>query len=132
MPVNILIAEDERLISLDLQKSLEILGYKILYKAYSAEDAIEYAVKYKPDIILMDIKFDEALTGFEAAYFINSKLDIPIIFISAYSPDKIKKGKPNFFTYSYLTKPVDIADLDREIRLVLGKKFTREILVKKD
>lgn len=69
----------------------------------------------------MDIKFDEALTGFEAAYFINSKLDIPIIFISAYSPDKIKKRKPDFFTYSYLTKPVDISDLDKEIKLVLGK-----------
>ena len=131
MPVNILIAEDERLISLDLQKSLEILGYKILHKAYSAEDAVEYAVKYKPDIILMDIKFDEALTGFEAAYFINSKLDIPIIFISAYSPDKLKKRKSNLFTYSYLTKPVDISDLDKEIKLAMGRKFRREALVKK-
>ena len=132
MPVNILIAEDERLISLDLQKSLEVLGYKILYQAYSAEDAVEYAVKYKPDIILMDIKFDEALTGFEAAYFINSKLDIPIIFISAYSPDKIKNREPDFFTYSYLTKPVDISDLDKEIKLVLGKKFRSEMLIKND
>jgi hypothetical protein len=41
MPVNILIAEYERLISLDLKKSLATLGYNIIGTASSADDAVK-------------------------------------------------------------------------------------------
>ncbi len=115
MDTRILIAEDESIISMDLKKTLNYFGFDHVNIVQSAEDAVNFALEKKPDLILMDINFKNPLNGIEAACFIKSKTDIPIIFVSASSPEilgeEIKKQR-----FSFVQKPVDAQELNRKIK----------------
>lgn len=128
MSVNILIAEDERIITLDLKKTLSELGYKSVHVLHSAADAVNYALEMKPDLILMDIKFDESINGVEAAYFINSRIGAPIIFISAFSPDSFAKNKKIPLNFSYIRKPISTDELDKKIKEALSNPINIKVL----
>jgi len=53
---NVLVVEDESIVSKDIQYSLKKLGYNVVGAAATGEKAIELAGELHPDIILMDIK----------------------------------------------------------------------------
>lgn len=114
MNAKILIAEDESIISMDLKKTLNYFGFDHVNIVHSAEDAVNFAIEKKPDLILMDINFKDSLNGIEAAYFIRSKTGIPIIFVSSSSPEILDKEIKNRF--SFIQKPVDVQELNRKIK----------------
>ncbi|HVO75159.1 MAG TPA: response regulator [Ignavibacteriaceae bacterium] len=118
--MNILIAEDERIITLDLKKSLAEMGYKTVHSVHTASDAVNYALEFKPDIILMDIKFEDSINGIEAAYFINSRIGTPVVFISAFSPESFIKNKKIPENFSYVRKPINADELSSKIKEVLS------------
>jgi CheY-like chemotaxis protein len=84
----VLIVEDERIVAIDLQRRLTRLGYVVLAMASSGEEAIQKAIEMPPDIVLMDIRLQGAVDGVEAAGHIRARLDIPIIYMTAYSDER--------------------------------------------
>jgi AmiR/NasT family two-component response regulator len=128
MAVNILIAEDERIIMLDLKKTLSELGYKVVQTVHSAADAVNYALEIKPDLILMDIKFDDSTNGVEAAYFIHSRIGTPVVFISAFSPDSFIKNKKAPLNFSYVRKPISTDELDQKIKEALSYSVKLKVI----
>lgn len=80
--MKVLIVEDEQIIAFDLRMTLVLAGYEVLKLASNAEDAVEIALREKPDLVLMDIQLDGTRTGIEAAEDILKVLDVPIIFQS--------------------------------------------------
>jgi len=128
MNVNILIAEDERIITLDLKKTLSELGYKVVQTVHSAADAVNYALEIRPDLILMDIKFDDSINGVEAAYFIHSRIGTPVVFISAFSPDSFIKNKKSPMNFSYVRKPISTNELDKKIKEALSNSVKMKVL----
>ncbi|HNO71553.1 MAG TPA: response regulator, partial [Bacteroidia bacterium] len=78
--VSILVVEDESIVARDIQQSLKKLGYEVLDICGTGEDAMAKAEQLKPDLILMDIMLKGAIGGIEAADYIRSKFNIPIIF----------------------------------------------------
>ncbi|MGE5795300.1 MAG: response regulator [Ignavibacteria bacterium] len=115
MDKKILIAEDEAIISIDLKRTLKGLGYSNVNIVHSASEAVTFALDSKPDLILMDINFNEPLNGVEAASSIKSKIDIPIIFVSAYSPDLFSKNLKELEGIPLVSKPVTTSELYRKI-----------------
>jgi CheY-like chemotaxis protein len=63
--VNVLIVEDESIIALDIQTSLETAGYTVVAIATSATEALEAAATLAPDIVLMDIRIRGDRDGVE-------------------------------------------------------------------
>ena len=55
MPINILVTEDESIVRKDIERCLGNLGYNVVASADNGEDAINMAMKHKPDLALMDI-----------------------------------------------------------------------------
>ncbi len=51
----ILITEDEGIVALDLQSTLEGMGYSVVAVTSSGEEAIKEAEETQPDLVLMDI-----------------------------------------------------------------------------
>ena len=51
----ILIVEDEQIVAMDIQSTLESLGYKIVGQADNGPEAILKAAELHPDLVLMDI-----------------------------------------------------------------------------
>ena len=131
--VNVLVVEDEIIVSKDIQYSLKKLGYNVIGAAATGEKAIELATELKPDIILMDIMLKGDITGIEASAEIKEKLQIPIIFLTAYADEstlaKAKVTEP----YAYIIKPFKEIDLHTSIEMALykhGKEL--EILKERD
>ncbi|MBE9183902.1 response regulator [Microcoleus sp. LEGE 07076] len=119
--INILIVEDELLIAKNLSLKLEKLGYQIVGIVSSGADAIDRAVEMKPDLILMDIVIKGEIDGIETAAIINQKLDIPIIYTTAYADDETLQRAENTGSYGYLLKPFKERELHATIKIVLSK-----------
>ena len=92
--INILVVEDESIVSKDIQHSLNKIGYNIVGAASTGEKAIELALSEKPDLILMDIMLKGPMNGIEAADIIKKEMSIPVIFLTAYADEsKLAKAK---------------------------------------
>jgi two-component system, response regulator PdtaR len=81
----ILVVEDEAIVTADLRSKLERLGYIVCAVAFSGEDAIRQADETTPDLVLMDVRLQGDMTGFEAAARIRKRRDIPVVYITAHT-----------------------------------------------
>lgn len=118
---NVLVVEDESIVSKDIQLSLKKLGYNVVGAADTGEKALELAAEHRPDIILMDIMLKGKINGIEAAESIRNDLMIPVIFLTAYADEgtltKAKVTEP----YGYIIKPFKEIDLHTSIEMALYK-----------
>jgi DNA-binding LytR/AlgR family response regulator len=119
--INILVVEDEIIVSKDIQNSLKKLGYNIVGSAASGEKAIEVATSQKPDLILMDIMLKGDMNGIEAAEKIKEKLSVPIIFLTAYAEDATLSKAKMVEPYGYILKPFKEIDLKTAIEVAVYK-----------
>lgn len=118
----ILVVEDEAILAMELQKMLKLWGY-IPFTAISGEEAIEKAVKIKPDLILMDIELKGKINGIEAIQQINDLFDIPAIYITAHSHEGILELAKTTKPFAYLIKPIDEKQLKINIKSALQSKI---------
>ncbi len=130
---NILVVEDEAIVSKDIQQSLKKLGYNIVGAAATGEKAIELAMKHKPDLVLMDIMLKGDMSGIEAAEKIKENIKIPVIYLTAYADEntlaKAKVTEP----YGYIIKPFKEIDLHTSIEMALYKHTKeREVIKERD
>lgn len=116
---SILIAEDVFENYLLLQAVLK-KQYRLLYATDGCK-AVDMYEKYKPDLILMDIKMP-VMNGFEATKTIRElSPDIPILALTAFAFDKDKEEAKRCKFTDYLVKPVDILLLKHKIKYYLNK-----------
>jgi DNA-binding NarL/FixJ family response regulator len=126
----ILVVEDEALISMRLQKRLGKMGYDVPGVAYSGEEAVEKAGRFRPDLVLMDVMIPGKLDGIEAAKMIKTELNIPVIFLTAFSEDKIIERAKQAEPFGYLLKPFQEREIKAAIEVALYKKEMEEKLRK--
>jgi diguanylate cyclase (GGDEF)-like protein/PAS domain S-box-containing protein len=117
----ILIVEDEKIISLDLQRRLEKFGYDVCGLATSGEEAIEKAESLLPHIVLMDIMLTGTTDGIEAAKIVNKQLQIPVIFLTAYADEKTLERAKEAEPFGYILKPFKEKELYTTIDIALYK-----------
>lgn len=130
---NILVVEDEAIVSKDIQQSLKKLGYNIVGAAATGEKAIELANEEKPDLVLMDIMLKGDMSGIDTAEKIKETLNIPVIYLTAYADEntlaKAKVTEP----YGYIIKPFKEIDLHTSIEMALYKHSKeREVIKERD
>lgn len=107
----ILVVEDESITAMELQKKLVSWGYAVLGVVSSGENAVEKAFELKPDLILMDIILKGDMTGIDAAGAIKNKVEIPIIYLTAYCNDETFEGAKITQPAAYLIKPFQESEL---------------------
>ena len=111
----ILIVEDEALLAMDLQTTLEQLGYETPQIATTGNEAMEKAARERPDVALMDVNIHGGMDGIEAARRLNSEFGISIIFMTGYSDEDIRARGKTVKHSAILTKPLNIAKLKSAI-----------------
>jgi PAS domain S-box-containing protein len=117
----ILIVEDEVIVAEDLALTLQGLGYHMVGKVSTGEEAIQRTEELKPDLVLMDIRLAGKIDGIQAAEEIRVRSDIPIIFITAHrEADLISRAKVTQ-PYGFLAKPISRNVLKTKIEMVLYK-----------
>lgn len=131
----ILIVEDEMVLAIDMESSLEDMGYEISGIESTAQGAINHADEKRPDIVIMDIHLKGYKSGLEAAKQIWQKHKIPIIFLTSYSDDLTVKKSMESEPYAYLIKPCREKEIDVAIKTALHKHryfFKNEDYLKKE
>ncbi len=124
----ILVVDDERVVSLDIQGILTRLGYRVADTAISGGEAIEKAGALRPDLVLMDIRLSGEMDGIEASIQISRKYEIPVIFLTAYSDDETLTRAMKAGPFGYLLKPFDERELHTAIEVALYKhKMEQEL-----
>jgi len=128
---NILIAEDEKIIALDISNTLRRLGYGISGIASSGREIFNLLERSVPDMIMMDIMLDGDMTGIEAASIISEKYSVPVVFLTALTDEATLEKAKTANSYGYILKPYDDKSLHSAIEMALYKyKVEKELLVK--
>lgn len=119
--IRIVIAEDESIIAIDIFKTLEHLGYKVLGTARTGKESINLVRTFKPDLVLMDIVLEEKMTGIEAADVIMNELNIPVVYLTALADDETIQSAKYTEPFGYVIKPFDERTLHSAIEMALYK-----------
>ncbi len=117
----IFIVEDEIVIAKDIKRSLDKFGYSVVGTAASGERAIQRALELKPDLILMDIVLKGNMDGIEAANEIQSSLDVPIIYLTAYADKVVLDRAKATGPFGYMLKPFEDKEIFSTIEMALYK-----------
>lgn len=103
--LNILLADDEALIRLDLREMLSDAGHKIVGEAADGQQAVKLARELRPNFIIMDVKMP-IMDGLEAAAIIGEENIAPVLLLTAYSQKDIVEKATKAGVIAYLVKPV--------------------------
>lgn len=124
MSKNILVIDDEELVSKSLQKLLKLRGYSVIV-AKSGAEALEKVKIEDFDLIICDVRMPE-MDGIETIKHIRSYLDksnkkpIPEVIITGYADaDKYEMGI-ELEVSDYLYKPFDNDEFLRVVKKNIG------------
>src|SRR5215470_2753915 len=120
-PAQILVVEDEQIVALELRDRLVRMGHVVPAIVATAEEAVERTERLHPDLVLMDIKLQGEMDGIEAAERIRRKLDIPIVYITAFADDQTVKRAKVTEPYGYLLKPFQERELHVAIEVAIHR-----------
>ena len=118
--LKVIVAEDEALIRLDLVEMLIESGYEVVGQAGDGFKAIELTEKFKPDLVIMDIKMPK-LDGISAAEKIASNRICPVVILTAFSQKDLVEKARDAGAMAYLTKPFSMAELMPAIELAVSR-----------
>jgi len=117
----ILIVEDEPIIAMEMQESLQSVGYIVPEIVRNADDVLPSVMKHSPHLVIMDIYLKSFIDGIDAAQRIKVLKDTPIIFLTAYPNEVIRKKAMCVKPEAYLLKPIQDEELQRHIERVMKK-----------
>ncbi|MBM9592527.1 PAS domain S-box protein [Leptospira sp. 201903075] len=101
---HILLVEDEAILAISQSEFLKNKGYSVQYVSNS-NDAYDHITSgERVDLILMDINLSDGMDGIQLAEKILSYREIPILFVSGYSDNKILDRVCKVKHYGYVPK----------------------------
>ncbi len=127
MKRSILIVDDEPLTRKSLFEILRHRGYKVTC-AESAEEALGYVERDRPDIVITDLKMP-GLDGMQLLQKVKGiDEDISVVLMTAFGSienavEAMKEG-----AYDYITKPI----VDNEIEMVIERIFEQKRLIEEN
>ncbi|WP_207486069.1 response regulator [Arenibaculum pallidiluteum] len=80
--LKVVVAEDEALIALDIQETLEAVLVEVCATTDTAPDAVRLVEELRPDLVLMDADLAHGTDGVAAAREIRDRWGIPVILLS--------------------------------------------------
>ncbi len=142
--LRIVVSDNESIIRMDLRELLEEAGHHVVGEAANGVKAVELTRKYRPDLVIMDIKMPE-MDGIAAAKIIANEKIAPVLLLTAFSQKEIVDKAKDSGVLAYLVKPVkevnlfpameiaisrfrEFAELERELEDVKNSLETRKLL----
>lgn len=129
MRKTVVVAEDDSLIRMDLVEMLKENEYDVLGEAKDGVEAVELALRYTPDILLLDLKMPFLLGTNVAKILKEKEYKNCIIMLTAYSMENYIKEATEYDVSGYLIKPLDEKILLSQMDL-LYKNYSEKIKLK--
>lgn len=116
------LAEDEALVAMELEDRLTTLGYTVTGVAAEGEAAARGIRETKPDIALLDINLAGPMSGIDvAAELRGAGLEVPVVFVTAYSDPELIERAQRVEPAGYLVKPFEERELHATVQMALYK-----------
>lgn len=128
----ILVVEDEAIVARDICKRLEDMGYKVAGTADNGDVAIEKVRELNPDLVLMDIVIKGKNDGIFVAEKIKSEMNIPLIFLTAYTDEETLGRAKITGPFGYVIKPFNDRDLNVTIQMALYRSRMEKKLAERE
>ncbi len=119
MDKTVLIVDDEKPIADILKFNLEKEGYNTTL-AYDGEQAVKKALEIKVDLMLLDVMLPKK-DGFQVLKEIRSKLNIPILMLTAKEEEVDKVLGLELGADDYITKPFSMRELIARVKANLRR-----------
>lgn len=134
MKKTIVIADDEPITRMDIYEILIEAGYQVVGQAANGFEAVELCRRFKPDLVLMDIKMSH-LDGLKATKLIvDEDLADSIVILTAYSGSEFIEEAKVAGATGYIVKPVEERNLLPEVEIAIAKgkeiKVIKEEMIK--
>ena len=130
----ILIVEDDANIAENIQEILELQDFFNIDIVNSANQCIKQIKKFRPDLVLMDIKLKGDKDGIELAEIIKQMMDVPLIFVTSYSDPSVIERAKRISPAGFIAKPFNTNDIHAIVEIVLynqrNKPATEPAVVK--
>ncbi len=88
---DVLIIEDEPIISMDLEELVKDLGHRVTHVARTRAEAIKAVNEHFPGLVLADIHLADHSSGLDTVNEILGGREVPVVFITAY-PERLLTG----------------------------------------
>lgn len=113
-------ADNESIIRMDLREMLVENGHEIVGEAADGAKAVALTRKYRPDLVVMDIKMPE-MDGIAAAKIIAEEKLAPVLLLTAFSQKEIVERAKDSGVLAYLVKPVEESNLFPAMEIALSR-----------
>lgn len=119
-PERILIVDDDRELCLLLAEYLKPEGF-ILDHAFEGKKGLEMALGGSYSLIILDVMLPGQLNGFNVLQLIRTKIEIPVLMLSARGEDVDRITGLEMGADDYLSKPFNPRELLARIRTILRR-----------
>jgi two-component system invasion response regulator UvrY len=115
--IRVMLADDHPIVMTGFAMSLAGQGLDVVAQARTPEEALAQYAQHKPDVIVLDIRFGEQLTGLDVARQILAQTpSAAIVFLSQFDQDSLIKETYRIGGRAFMTKDCDPTDLAAAVR----------------
>jgi two-component system sensor histidine kinase UhpB len=120
--LRVVVIEDETLIAQDLELQLQDMGYEVVGRGRTGEEALNVAAEMKPDVMMLDIHISGQMDGIAVATKLPAIADTAVIFLSAHSETSTVERAKKTGAAGFLVKPVDSRELRAMVEVASYKQ----------
>lgn len=123
--VRVLLADDHPLLLAGFTTALADLGIEVVAQTRTPQEAIAKFETLRPDVLVIDIRFGDQLTGFDAARDILAQFpEARVVFLSQFDQDSLIKEAYRLGGLAFVSKGADPECLAAAIkRAALGQPY---------
>src|SRR5574337_654690 len=115
----VLVVDDDRLVLATVSHGLSQAGYEV-FDADNGDEAILLARQHRPDLALLDIRM-EGKSGFDVAEYLRGSLQVPFMFLSAFSDAETVAQVEALGAVAYMVKPLDVGQIVPTVELAFER-----------
>ncbi len=124
-PIKVILADDQELLIASFERLLDAYGVTAVGKSTAPEEVVNLYEEKRPDVLILDIRFGQNMTGLDAAKQVLKKFpNANIVFLSQYDQDSLIKEAYRIGARAFLTKGCSPDDLANAItKAHKGERF---------
>jgi DNA-binding response OmpR family regulator len=119
---NILVIDDDDLVSRTLQRALKMYDHQVM-TASSGIEGLQLARRHRPDLFILDIMMP-GIDGYQVCRQIRGDpllRDLPVLFLTAKAKDEDKIEGFRAGADDYLSKPFNMQELELRVKAILRR-----------
>ncbi|HET7541586.1 MAG TPA: PAS domain S-box protein, partial [Polyangiaceae bacterium] len=128
MTARVLIVETERAVASAVAALLRELGLAVAGLASSSEDALSMVLGQRPDLVVIDVRPQAEMAGFDTATKIRERENVPFVFLTSRVDEAMLARMSRFEAYACPLEPLESRSFAIAVHTALQRQRTTQAL----